>query len=74
MGNNPSSTLTRPRTSVDFCLATRQDDEGTLICTRVNNHPGHCCDEIAGKAWTDRGANFTCKDDYDHGPEKGFGR
>lgn len=72
MSNNPSSTLTRPRTSVKFCLATLEQQDEVLICTRVDDHPGHCCDEVLGKAWTDRGANFVCKSD--HGPEKGFAK
>jgi hypothetical protein len=74
MSNNPSSTLTRPRPSIEFCLDTQFDDAGeTLICTRLNDHTGHCCDEIRRKAWIDRGALFVCKrDDYDHSAEKGL--
>jgi hypothetical protein len=71
MSNNPNSTLTRP--IVDFCLNRRERDGEILICTRIDNHPGHCCDEIAGKSWTDRGAAFVCKGDgYDHSAEKGL--
>lgn len=74
MSNNPSPTLTRPRPSVEFCLARIERNGETLICTRVNNHTGHCCDETAGEAWTDRGAPFDCKDGSDHSVEKGLGR
>jgi hypothetical protein len=75
MSNNPSSTLTKP--IVDFCLARHERKCGTetlvLICTRVDNHEGHCCDEVLREAWTDRGAVFVCKGDgYDHSAEKGL--
>jgi len=69
MSNNPSSTLTRP--IVDFCLNRLERDGETLICTRVDKHAGHCCDEIAGQSWTDRGAVFVCKG-RDHSAEKGL--
>jgi hypothetical protein len=71
MSNNPSPTLTRP--IVDFCLAKKERAGKTLICTRIDNHEGHCCDEVERQAWTDRGAVFACKGDgYDHSAEKGL--
>jgi hypothetical protein len=68
MSNNPSSTLTRPKLVVDFCLSRHERDGETLICTRVNTHPGHCCDEVMGGSWTDRGAKYVCR--KSHSAEK----
>lgn len=74
MSNNPTSTtLTRTRIQIAFCLFLRvRADEETLICTRINTHPGHCCDEITGQAWNDRGRLVGCINGHDHSAEKGL--
>jgi hypothetical protein len=73
MSNNPSPTLDRPaRTRIAFCLASRPDGDEMLVCTRIDDHEGHCCDEVAGKAWVERGW-FDCRaHGYDHSAEKGL--
>lgn len=71
MNGNPSPTIVK---AIDFCLATHVRDGETLICTRINDHEGHCCDEIAGEAWTDRGVVYLCTHGYDHSDEKGLNR
>lgn len=71
MSNNPTATLER-RIAVAFCLA-RCPKDNTLICTRIDNHDGHCCDEIAEKAWDTRGKMKACiRNAYDHSAEKGL--
>lgn len=73
MSNNPSATLARPRTSVKFCLAAEIIEGDLAICTRIETHTGHCCDEVRGVAWTNRGVVFVCKGSgYDHSAEKGL--
>lgn len=67
MSNNPTATLARP--AIAFCLA-RKPKTTDLICTRIDNHLGHCCDETAGEAWTDRGAAHECGQGHDHRAEK----
>lgn len=71
MSNNPTATLVRPA-SVRFCLAHSPKNK-TLICTRIDKHDGHCCDEIERKAWDTRGKTMVCvRNDYDHSAEKGL--
>jgi hypothetical protein len=77
VSNNPTCTLIRSFATVAkqvvFCLAVRvRRNEETLICTRVNLHIGHCCDEITGKAWSDHGLLAACPQKYDHSKEKGL--
>ncbi len=69
MSNSPSSTLTRPR--LDFCLAARPGD-AEQVCTRLDQHKGHCCDEITGESWDARGKTAVCDHDHDHSDEKGL--
>jgi hypothetical protein len=72
MSNNPSITLTAPAsTGVPFCLAVNPK-LADLICTRIDGHPGHCCDEIVGESWDARGKSASCDRDHDHSAEKGL--
>lgn len=71
MSSNPTATLARPKPKVDFCLAVSKKNP-ELICTRIDNHRGHCCDEISRKAWTDRGEPHECTKGYNHSKEKGL--
>lgn len=70
MSNNPTATLA-PKTSIQFCLAVNAKDKN-LVCTRIDHHDGHCCDEVARKGWADSGKTHVCKQDYDHSAEKGL--
>jgi hypothetical protein len=69
MSDNPTATLARPR--LHFCLA-HHPNSTELICTRLDQHPAHCCDEIAEEAWDQRGRTVDC--DHDHSEEKGLAR
>jgi hypothetical protein len=72
MSNNPSATLARPATAgVPFCLAAHPELDDR-ICTRIDDHTGHCCDEIMGESWDARGKPVTCDRDLDHSAEKGL--
>lgn len=72
MSNNPSATLLPlRRTGVSFCLS-RHPKDSDLICTRINNHKGHCCDEISGASWDTRGRVANCAAKHDHSKEKGL--
>lgn len=71
MSDNPTATLAEPKSRIDFCLAINPK-HSDLICTRINNHRGHCCDEISGAAWTDRGQPHRCPKGHDHSKEKGL--
>lgn len=77
MSNNPNATLARPQ--IQFCLATRSlttsDGDIDVICTRIDDHPAHCCDEIAGLAWNaHRNKPIACPQHYGHDEEKGLSR
>lgn len=70
------TTLTR-RTGIMFCLAghprANKDPElAELICTRIDQHLTHCCDEVARKAWNARGKPTGCVKAHDHSAEKGL--
>jgi hypothetical protein len=68
MIDNPGSTLVRP-VAVELCYAAHPQDP-EVICTRVNDHKGHCCDSIARKAWHRREYQVICeKYDYNHAAE-----
>lgn len=71
MSDNPNTTLARTKSKIDFCLAVNPKNND-LICTRINHHKGHCCDEITGAAWTDRGQPYKCPRNHDHSKEKGL--
>lgn len=72
MSTNPTAVLPRrTRVAVQFCL-NNHPRNGDLICTRLNNHKGHCCDEIAGESWDDRGRPANCVQKHDHSKEKGL--
>lgn len=77
MSNNPSTTLAPPTvnlsTSVPFCLAQHPKKPG-YICTRLNDHGAHCCDEILGESWDARGNDTNCLSNHDHCQEKGLVR
>jgi hypothetical protein len=72
VNSNPAVLYRRTRPVIRFCLATRpKNDE--LICTRVDDHYGHCCDEVAGASWDYRGRDANCAAGHDHSEEKGLG-
>lgn len=72
------------RPSVTFCLSHRPDTDRSrkaaaaaghhpdepVICTRVVNHTGHCCDEVLGVSWREDGASVRCSEDRQHFGEK----
>jgi hypothetical protein len=81
MNSNPTGTLVHPVTTIglQLCLAphpkatrTRKPDEAyaDLQCTRLNEHTGHCCDEVAGVSWELRGRPAACRWEHDHSKEK----
>jgi hypothetical protein len=70
----PVVTPPRPASSIAFCLAQYPQD-ADVICTRLENHDGHCCDEVTRQAWDSRGKAKICiAADYDHSKEKGLVR
>lgn len=69
MSNNPGTMLARPR--LKFCLAAHPKNSD-LICTRIDQHRGHCCDEITAESWDSRAAAVACRADHDHSKEKGL--
>lgn len=74
MIDNPTVTLPRrTRVAITFCLAEHPKTAG-LICTRIDDHNGHCCDEIAGESWSSRRQSVNCRQHYDHSAEKGLVR
>lgn len=69
MSNNPTCTLIRP-VRVALCLA-GHPERPDLICSRINDHTGHCCDEQARVAWCGRRLEVPCRRwGYDHSKEK----
>ena len=87
MSNNPTATLTRPA-GLKLCLAKRKviprveqelrerglDSRDVPICTRIDDHNGHCCDEVIGHSWNNRNRMVSCRQAYDHRDEKNLGR
>lgn len=71
MSNNPTAILVRP-VGLEFCLARRPKSDEDLTCTRLNNHRGHCCDEVVGVAWDARGLVVVCPAGHNHSKEKGL--
>lgn len=73
MSNNPTATLNRPLTKpkINFCLAINPKNSD-WVCTRIDKHGGHCCDETAGESWNDRGQSFQCGREHNHSKEKGL--
>lgn len=68
---NPTATLTRRR--IAFCLASFPKD-ADIICTRVDDHNGHCCDEVTAIAWDSNGKPCPCRLNHNHSAEKGLVR
>jgi hypothetical protein len=69
MSNSPGTALARLQ--LDFCLAVRPGATD-VACTRLDQHKGHCCDEVAGESWDARGRDAVC--DHDHSKEKGLAK
>lgn len=69
MSSNPTATLARP--ALQLCLSSPPRDPD-LICTRLDDHDGHCCDEVVGAAWAARGQRVSCREQHDHSAEKGL--
>jgi hypothetical protein len=46
--------------------------EETLVCTRIHDHVGHCCDEITGVAWSEHKILDACPQKFNHSKEKGL--
>lgn len=80
MSNNPSTMFRRTRRVITFCLATRDlpgetgADTMAYVCTRINDHNGHCCDEVRRVAWVGHGRAYVCTEGYIHDDEKGLER
>lgn len=69
--SSPTATLTR-KPSLTFCL-NRHHRHRDWICTRLESHGGHCCDEVAGQAWDAGGRPMKCaRAGHDHSAEKGL--
>jgi hypothetical protein len=60
---------------VTFCLASHEYKDESGTCTRKDDHPAHCCDEVNEFAWNAHSKKpITCPQGYDHSEEKGLSR